>query len=289
MSLAATAPVTAQDAEKGNIVFNQCRACHQVGPQARSMLAPTLNGLFGRRAGTAPRFMYTKAMTESGVIWDEKTFRNYIRNPRGKIPGTAMIFPGIQDEQDIDDLIAYLREFTHLKPAGLAEEPNTADAGRLSKEQESRAREEQWAIELPPEDASEHGPYLVTAAAKRRDDARRIDIAALWDSAKTVRIESTSFVIDYQLVPADIKLNNVFVVLFKVSPKGRAVAQDVRINAVMPDHNHGMNTRVDIAVADGLYVADGMLFHMLGEWELRFTVSAGGAKYEVLSKTITLE
>jgi cytochrome c len=101
----------AQDAAAGEKVFAQCRACHQVGPTARNLVGPKLNGLFGRKAGTIEGYNYTDANKNSGIVWDEATFAEYIKNPREKIPGTKMVYAGLKDEQRIKDLIAYLKQF----------------------------------------------------------------------------------------------------------------------------------------------------------------------------------
>jgi cytochrome c len=108
---AVTSVAPAADVENGKAVFNKCRACHQIGENAKNMVGPELNGLFGRKAGSVPGFNYSEANKSSGITWDEATFREYIKNPRGKIPGTKMVFVGIHDDQDIDDLIAYLKQF----------------------------------------------------------------------------------------------------------------------------------------------------------------------------------
>jgi cytochrome c len=108
-AMAATA--TAQDVENGKTIWNKCRACHQLGENAKNMVGPILNGLFGRKAGTIEGFNYSEANKSSGITWDEATFREYIKNPKAKIPNTKMVFVGINDEQDIDDLIAYLKQF----------------------------------------------------------------------------------------------------------------------------------------------------------------------------------
>ena len=101
----------AQDPAKGEKVFTQCRACHQVGESAKNTVGPILNGLFGRKAGTVDGYNYSKANSESGLTWDEPTFIEYIKNPRAKIPGTKMVFAGIKDEAKIEDLVAFLKQF----------------------------------------------------------------------------------------------------------------------------------------------------------------------------------
>jgi cytochrome c len=101
----------AQDAAAGERVFAQCRACHQVGENAKNAVGPHLNGLFGRVAGSVDGYNYSPANKNSGLTWDEAVFREYIQNPRAKIPGTKMVYAGLKDEQRINDLIAYLKQF----------------------------------------------------------------------------------------------------------------------------------------------------------------------------------
>jgi cytochrome c len=110
--VALTATARAQgDVSRGEKVFLKCRACHLVGENARNLVGPKLNGLFGRAAGSMADYNYSEANKKSGITWDEVTFREYIKNPRAKIPGTKMVFVGIKDEKEIDDLIAYLKQF----------------------------------------------------------------------------------------------------------------------------------------------------------------------------------
>ncbi|APF37063.1 cytochrome c family protein [Chelatococcus daeguensis] len=101
----------AGDAKAGERVFLKCRACHQVGEKAKNVVGPELNGLFGRTAGTAPGYSYSEANKASGIVWDEANFREYIADPRAKIPGTKMVFAGLKKEQEVDDLVAYLKTF----------------------------------------------------------------------------------------------------------------------------------------------------------------------------------
>jgi cytochrome c len=101
----------AQDAVAGEKVFLQCRVCHQVGENAKNGVGPVLNGIFGRPAGSIPGYAYTPANKNSGITWDEPIFREYIKDPRAKIPGTKMTYQGLKDEKKISDLIAYLKQF----------------------------------------------------------------------------------------------------------------------------------------------------------------------------------
>jgi len=102
---------SAQDAAAGEKVFAVCKACHQVGDNAKNAVGPVLNGLFGRSAGTVEGYNYSDANKKSGITWDEATFSEYIKDPKAKVPGTKMAFAGIKDEQKIKDLMAYLHAF----------------------------------------------------------------------------------------------------------------------------------------------------------------------------------
>ena len=101
----------AQDAQKGEAVFRLCRPCHAIGPDATNMVGPQLNGLDGRHSGTAPDYPYSDANKNSGIVWAEATFKQYIKDPKALIPGTKMFFAGIKSQQQIDDLWAYLSQF----------------------------------------------------------------------------------------------------------------------------------------------------------------------------------
>ena len=72
---------------------------------------PAQNGLDGRKAGSVPNYQYSDANKNSGIVWNEAAFKEYIKDPKAKIPGTKMIFAGIKDEQEINDLWAYLKQF----------------------------------------------------------------------------------------------------------------------------------------------------------------------------------
>jgi cytochrome c len=108
---ASTAAASAQDVAAGEQSFKKCLPCHSVGPGAKNKVGPELNGLDGRKSGTAEGFNYTEANKNSGITWDESTFKEYIKDPRAKIPGTKMVFAGIKNEQEVDNLWAYLKQF----------------------------------------------------------------------------------------------------------------------------------------------------------------------------------
>src|SRR6188768_3121929 len=111
LAVAGAGEASAQDAAAGEKVFGVCKACHQIGETAKNNVGPQLNGIIGRKSGTVPGYNYSAANKDSGITWDEATFREYIKDPKAKIPGTKMIYAGLKDEQRINDLLAYLKQF----------------------------------------------------------------------------------------------------------------------------------------------------------------------------------
>jgi cytochrome c len=101
----------AGDAALGEKVFLKCKACHQIGEGAKNAVGPVLNGVVGRKAGTYADYSYSDANKNSGITWDEATLKEYLKNPRAKVPGTKMIFPGLTKDDDIDNVISYLKQF----------------------------------------------------------------------------------------------------------------------------------------------------------------------------------
>jgi cytochrome c len=103
-------PAAAANAAAGQAVFNRCKICHTIEAGGRNVVGPNLHGVFGRKAGSLPNFAYSPAMKDSGVVWDDDTLTKYLRDPKEFIPGDRMAFPGIKDEGQLADLLAYLHE-----------------------------------------------------------------------------------------------------------------------------------------------------------------------------------
>ncbi len=101
----------AQDVAAGEQSFKKCFPCHSVGEDAKNKVGPVLNGIDGRHSGTVADYSYSDANKNSGITWNEAVFLEYIKDPRAKIPGTKMIFPGIKNEREAKDLWAYLKSF----------------------------------------------------------------------------------------------------------------------------------------------------------------------------------
>ena len=112
VALAASARVAvAGDAAAGEKVFKKCTACHSIGEKGKNSVGPVQNGLKGRTSGTVSGYNYSNANKSSGIVWDEATFKEYIKDPKAKIPGTKMVFPGIKNEKDAEDLWSFLEQF----------------------------------------------------------------------------------------------------------------------------------------------------------------------------------
>jgi len=115
--LAVMGAAQAQDAapearlQAGALVFKKCMACHQVGPNAKNGIGPVLNGVVGLSAGQYPQYTYSSATKESGLTWDEQVLARYLRAPSKVVPGTRMAFAGLQKDQEISAVIAYLKHF----------------------------------------------------------------------------------------------------------------------------------------------------------------------------------
>jgi len=111
MITASAGVAPAQDVGKGAVIFKKCGICHKIGPGATNLVGPELDGLDGRHSGSVAGFNYSDANKNSGIVWNEQTFAEYIKDPRAKIPGTKMVFAGIKNEQAAKDLWAYLKQF----------------------------------------------------------------------------------------------------------------------------------------------------------------------------------
>jgi cytochrome c len=106
-----TGAALAQDVTAGEASFRKCAPCHSIGPDAANKVGPLLNGLDGRKSGTVAEFNYSDANKASGITWSEAVFKEYIKDPRAKVPGTKMVFAGIKSEKEVGDLWAYVSQF----------------------------------------------------------------------------------------------------------------------------------------------------------------------------------
>src|SRR5689334_13847933 len=99
--IASVGGAVAQDLAAGENSFKKCLPCHSIGADAKNKVGPELNGIDGRKSGTAEGYNYTEANKNSGITWNEAQFKEYIQDPRAKIKGTKMVFAGIKNENEI--------------------------------------------------------------------------------------------------------------------------------------------------------------------------------------------
>jgi cytochrome c len=110
----AAGQAAAQDAAAGEKVFAKCKACH-VADADTNKIGPTLKGVIGRTAGTLQGFKYSKAMVDAGaggLVWDDANLTTYLQNPKAMVKGTKMAFPGLKKDDEIANVIAYLKQFS---------------------------------------------------------------------------------------------------------------------------------------------------------------------------------
>lgn len=110
----AIVPAAAQaegDVAAGKTVFKKCAACH-VHDNTTNKIGPHLADLIGRKAGSVSDFKYSEAMKkkgEEGLVWTDETIAAYLKDPRGYIPGNKMAFVGLKKDEDIANVIAYIK------------------------------------------------------------------------------------------------------------------------------------------------------------------------------------
>jgi len=110
IGLVTAVPSPAADLAAGQKLFAKCRICHTVAAGAASTVGPNLHGVFGRKAGSLADFDYSPAMKASGITWNDDTLANYLRDPKAFIPDNRMAFPGIKNDQQLANLIAFLKQ-----------------------------------------------------------------------------------------------------------------------------------------------------------------------------------
>ena len=103
----AAGPAVAADVEAGKTAFKKCALCHTT-EAGKNKIGPSLFGIVGRKSATLEDFNYSEGMKKFDHTWDEGTLDEYLADPRATVPGTKMIFPGIKDKAERDDVIAYL-------------------------------------------------------------------------------------------------------------------------------------------------------------------------------------
>ena len=102
--------VAAADPEEGKRFYIFCQACHTLNAGGMNKVGPNLNGIVGAQAAQVEGFVYSDALTGSGLVWDAETLDAWIRRPAELVPGTTMVFAGINDPEQRAALIAFLQQ-----------------------------------------------------------------------------------------------------------------------------------------------------------------------------------
>ena len=99
----------AQDAKRGQKLFDECAACHSPERGATNTVGPSLHGVWGRKAGEGADFRYSPAMKRSGITWSAQSINDFIADPQKVVPGNRMPYSGLPEAKDRADLVAYLQ------------------------------------------------------------------------------------------------------------------------------------------------------------------------------------
>lgn len=113
LTVAMIGPANAGDADAGASVFRKCVACHAVKTE-RNKVGPHLVNIVGRTPGAVDGFRYSAPMIGFGEthVWDEATLAEFLAAPRKVVKRTRMQFPGLRNQADIENVIAYLKQFS---------------------------------------------------------------------------------------------------------------------------------------------------------------------------------
>jgi cytochrome c len=127
--IASALPATGEpgNAARGERLYRACVACHSLVPD-RHMTGPSLAEVWNRRAGSLASFpRYSPALKSAGMVWNDDTLDEWIKDPQHFIRGNTMTFPGMKDAQQRADLLAYLKDVTQPGRAP----PATAQGGEV--------------------------------------------------------------------------------------------------------------------------------------------------------------
>jgi len=106
--LAVTGAAQAQDAKRGEKLYEECVACHSKDRGAHG-IGPALHGVIGRKAAELADFRYSPALKRSGITWNTQSLESYIADPQKAVPANRMPYAGMPEARDRADLIAYIR------------------------------------------------------------------------------------------------------------------------------------------------------------------------------------
>jgi|TARA_B100001964_G_scaffold15758_1_gene16274 cytochrome c len=110
VAVAASGSAAAADVAAGEKVFKKCKACHTIEAGGKNKIGPNLAGIFGRQAALVEGYKYSKALRRSEITWDDANMTEWLVSPKKMLKGNKMAFPGLRNEEDIVNVIAYMKE-----------------------------------------------------------------------------------------------------------------------------------------------------------------------------------
>ncbi|EKF17371.1 sulfite oxidase cytochrome subunit [Nitratireductor pacificus pht-3B] len=178
--MVAAGGAAAQDADAGAKVFNKCKACHTVGEGAKHRVGPELNALFGRVAGTAEGYKYSPVMTKAGadgLVWDDESLHAFLAAPRSFMKGTKMAFAGLKKQDEIDNLLAYLRNYSSEAAAPQVEEAKPEQKSEAPAPASEPEKKAETAAAAPAPETTAQGTHGVLHLGRPATEAE----VAAWD------------------------------------------------------------------------------------------------------------
>ncbi len=166
----------AGDPAKGEQVFKKCRACHSV-EAGKNTVGPSLAGVFGRKAGEVQNYNYSPAMKTSNIVWDAAALDSYIHDPKGFLPGNKMAFPGLKNEPERTNVIAYLASLSAPQQQGAAPAPQPQAPAQSAPQPQAQAQQPQapaQPVPQPEAQAQEQGEAAAPAPDASQSSASYI-------------------------------------------------------------------------------------------------------------------
>ena len=107
--LSSIAVAPAQDAARGEKLYQDCAACHSLEPGVHA-IGPTLYRIVGRKAASYADYRYSAALRRSGLTWTAEALDTFVGDPQASVPANRMPYAGMADARDRADLLAFLQK-----------------------------------------------------------------------------------------------------------------------------------------------------------------------------------
>jgi cytochrome c len=178
--------------EAGATVAKKCAACHNFEEGSANKIGPVLWGVVGRDIASVEGFAYSDALASHEGVWDYENLSHFIANPKGWAPGTKMAFAGLQKEEDLANVILYLRSISPAAPPLPEAEAETAAAGEQPAAADAAAAQQPVAEaeEEAPQDAGAEQPAAEREGQAAQDAGAGQETAAVQQETAAVQPET---------------------------------------------------------------------------------------------------